>query len=211
MNTSSTTVQNIVLSLRKEITNGSLKAGMHLTEASVSKKFSVSRVPVREAFRILQSEGYLDVILNRGNFVKKISRDNIEENGDIYKFLAPYVLKRAIPRYTKSTYKKAHAILDRIETCTEYCESSYLVWEFAQVIYAPAKLDRSMKIINEIYSQSIRILNEFFESEKNTRYKIDSHRQFLNLCQENRSEEAIELWLGFVEKMKQILLEGKPD
>lgn len=211
MNSTSSIVQKIVITLRKEITNGILKSGTHLTEASVSKNFNISRVPVREAFRILQSEGYIDLIHNRGGFVKKISRSNIIENGDIYILLSPMILKKAIPNYTKSTYKKAHAILDKVENCEKYCESSYLVWEFAKVIYSPSKMDLSMKIINDIYSQSIRLLNEFFESDKNKSYKIDVHREFINLCEKKKFDEAINLWVDFIGKMKEILLEGRPD
>ncbi|HAY34497.1 MAG TPA: GntR family transcriptional regulator [Ignavibacteria bacterium] len=211
MITASLIVQKIVIQLRKDITNGILKEGFHITEASVARNLKVSRVPVREAFRILENEGYIEIILNRGSFVKKILRSNIIENGDIYLLLAPYILRKAIPKYTKSVYKKAHAVLDKIENCDEYCESSYLVWEFAKIIYSPAKLEMSMKIINDIYSQSIRLLNEFFESEKNTKFKIDIHREFIKLCEEKKGEEAIELWINFITEMKEILLEGRPN
>ncbi|MBK8981600.1 MAG: GntR family transcriptional regulator [Ignavibacteria bacterium] len=211
MITASLIVQKIVIQLRKDITSGILKEGFHITEASVARNLKASRVPVREAFRILESEGYIEIIHNRGSFVKKILRSNIIENTDIYTLLAPYILRKAIPKYTKSVYKKAHAILDKIENCEEYCESSYLIWDFTKVIYSPAKLEMSMKIINDIYGQSIRLLNEFFESEQNAKFKIEVHRKFLILCEEKKGEEAIELWINFINEVKEILLVGRPD
>lgn len=211
MNSTSVTVQNIVISLRKEINNGILKPGAHLTETSVSKDFKVSRVPVREAFRILQTEGYIDLIHNRGGFVKKISRENIMEVADIYYHIAPLILSKAIPRYNKNTYKKANAILSKIENCTKYCESSYLDWEFGKVITSPSKMELSIKIIDDIYSQCLRVLNKFFESEKNTKFKIDVHRRFLALCEDNKQDEAIKLWVEHISNMKELLLEGKLD
>ncbi|HRA99146.1 MAG TPA: GntR family transcriptional regulator [Ignavibacteria bacterium] len=211
MNTASTIVQKIVITLRKEITNGILKSGAHLTETSVSKNFNVSRVPVREAFRILQSEGYIDLIHNRGGFVKSVSRDNAIENGEIYVLLVPMILKKAIPNYTKSTFKKAHAILDKIENCEKYCDSSYLVWDFAKVIYSPSKMELSMKIINDIYSQGIRALNDYFEIEDTTKVTIDSHREFVNLCEIKKFDEAVELWINHVEHVKERIINSLPD
>lgn len=211
MNTASPIVQKIVITLRKEITSGTLKPGAHLTEASVSKNFNVSRVPVREAFRILQSEGYIDLIHNRGGFVKNISRDIAIENGEIYVLLVPMIIKKAIPNYTKSTYKKAHAILDKIEHCEKYCESSYLFWDFAKIIYSPSKMEHSMKIINDIYSQGIRVLNEFFESKENSQNNIEIHREFIKLCESKKNDEAMNLWIDYVGKVKEMIIERIPD
>ena len=61
MNKGSTTVNKIAKFLREEITYSRLKSEQHLKEKEIANKFKVSRVPVREAFRILQSEGYIEV------------------------------------------------------------------------------------------------------------------------------------------------------
>ena len=75
-----TIVGKIATFLRHEITTTNYRAGAHLKESQISAEFGVSRVPVREAFRILQSEGYLEVIPNRGSFVKPISLSYIKKH-----------------------------------------------------------------------------------------------------------------------------------
>ena len=52
--------------LRDAITYGELKSGERLVEQAISEKFDLGRTPIREAFRRLQAEGYVDVSPNKG-------------------------------------------------------------------------------------------------------------------------------------------------
>ncbi len=102
-----TTVNKITDHLRKEIMYCNLKSGEHLKEKQLAKLFGISRVPVREALRILHSEGYLEMVPNRGSFVKKISPEYVIEIAKIYVFIAPELLRDAIPRYKRQHIQKS--------------------------------------------------------------------------------------------------------
>lgn len=52
--------------LRDAIRAGKLKPGTRIKQESLAKVFSVSRMPVREALRQLESQGYLTGALNKG-------------------------------------------------------------------------------------------------------------------------------------------------
>ncbi|MEO8209697.1 MAG: GntR family transcriptional regulator [bacterium] len=205
-----TIVDKIAKYLRHEITYSNLKTGQHIKEAEIWKKFNVSRVPVREAFRILQSEGYLELIPNKGSYVKKISRDYILQTAKVYRLLAPVVLEKAIPRYSKSTYKKADSLINKINKCRDFSKIGYLLWDFAIVIYTPSQMKFMLSIFEDIYKHGIRILNELFENEANAKFKIDTHRKFIELCKDNKKDEAINLWINFIDQMKVIVLLDKP-
>ncbi|MBI5443113.1 MAG: GntR family transcriptional regulator [Deltaproteobacteria bacterium] len=64
-------------SIREAITCGQLSPGEKLAELSLCDTFGVGRTPLREAFRQLQMEGYIEVIPNRGAFVRKLSVDEL--------------------------------------------------------------------------------------------------------------------------------------
>ena len=155
-----TIVSKISDHLRKEIMYCNLKSGEHLKEKQLAKVFGVSRVPVREALRILHSEGYLEMVPNRGSFVKKISPEYIIEIAKVYIFIAPELLRDAIPKYKDSTYKKACRVLNKVEKCKDYNKIGYLLWDFAKIIYSPSKNKFMYFIMDEIYKHNIRILNE---------------------------------------------------
>jgi len=209
MNKGSTTVNKIAKYLREEITYSRLKSGQHLKESEISKEFNVSRVPVREAFRILQSEGYIDVIPNRGSFVKIITRDHILEMALLYRLLVPAVLENAIPKYNDSTYLKAEKILNKVEKCSDMNQIGYLLWDFARVIYGPSKMKYILGLYDDIYLHNIRSLNEVFEIKQKKNYDISPHREFLKLSRENKINEAINYWGTYLAKIQQIMLKDK--
>ena len=59
--------------LRQQIICNQLSPGSRMSEAELATGFAVSRQPVREAFIKLANDGLLDVLPNRGSFVRKIS------------------------------------------------------------------------------------------------------------------------------------------
>jgi DNA-binding GntR family transcriptional regulator len=62
--------------IRDLITRGTLGPGVHLGQAELAKRFSASRVPIREALKLLVSEGLIQHDVNRGFFVASISLDD---------------------------------------------------------------------------------------------------------------------------------------
>ena len=82
--------------LRQKIISNSLAPGSRLSEAELAIAFTVSRQPVREAFIKLANDGLLDVLPNRGTFVRKISTNAVMDarfvreaiEADIVKLLA---------------------------------------------------------------------------------------------------------------------------
>lgn len=70
--------------LRARIGDGRLRPGDRLFEQELARDFGVSRVPVREAIRMLQSEGLVDVLpQRRGVFVRSLDRRQLEELFDV--------------------------------------------------------------------------------------------------------------------------------
>lgn len=61
------------------ILDGKLKAGQKVVEQSLAEQFSVSRGPVREALRILQSRRLVDIVPRKGAHVLPISLGTIED------------------------------------------------------------------------------------------------------------------------------------
>ena len=65
--------------LRSMIARGQLAPGMRLGQTELAQQFNASRVPVREALKLLSSEGIIDHDPNRGFFVTRLSRDEAEQ------------------------------------------------------------------------------------------------------------------------------------
>jgi DNA-binding GntR family transcriptional regulator len=67
-------VQTIVENIEDRILCGELRPGERLTEQSMCDLLEVSRSPLREAFRILENQGFLENKARKGVFVAKLNR-----------------------------------------------------------------------------------------------------------------------------------------
>lgn len=65
--------------LRELIRTGELEPKARVNELDLSTRFGISRTPLREAIKILATEGLLDLLPNRGARVASISSDELDE------------------------------------------------------------------------------------------------------------------------------------
>lgn len=72
-------VEQVAEKLRQAIDDHTLKMGERLTEQTICEQMNVSRTPVREAFRILQAEGYLTYRPRFGVVVSELNEKEIED------------------------------------------------------------------------------------------------------------------------------------
>jgi DNA-binding GntR family transcriptional regulator len=75
---------SILRELRNAIARGEYRPGEHLTESSLSRRFNVSRTPVREALNQLEKEGFIKITPDVGAKVVELSLKDIS---DIYDML----------------------------------------------------------------------------------------------------------------------------
>ena len=70
---------DLVTVLRNLIIEGMLRPGDRIDEQRLCKRFGVSRTPLREAFKILSTEGLVSLVPNRGVIVSHLTRKELEE------------------------------------------------------------------------------------------------------------------------------------
>jgi DNA-binding GntR family transcriptional regulator len=83
-------LRNVVADeIRQLILDGSLRPGERLTEDRLAEQLGVSRNPVREAIRVLETEGLLEVFAHRGASVASLSAQHAENLFDVRLALEP--------------------------------------------------------------------------------------------------------------------------
>lgn len=78
-------VEYIIQDLEDKIISGTMKPGQRIIEEDLCKSFRVSRSPVREALRILESQGLIKRVPRKGVTVTKLSPKEAE---DVYRIRA---------------------------------------------------------------------------------------------------------------------------
>lgn len=96
--------------LRKAILAGEFEKGQELSLTEIASQVKVSRTPVREAFQILESEGLIELRMNKSAIVKEINVDVIKDHYDMRMLLEGEAIHRAtINIMDISEVKKSHA------------------------------------------------------------------------------------------------------
>jgi DNA-binding GntR family transcriptional regulator len=73
--------------IRTRIAEGVWTPGTRLVERDLAEEFEVSRVPVREALRALESEGFVDLLPRRGAVVRDLTQSVVSDLFDIRQVL----------------------------------------------------------------------------------------------------------------------------
>ncbi|MCW8356878.1 GntR family transcriptional regulator [Marinomonas pontica] len=105
----------IVADLRKRILSGDLEEGTLIRQELLAEEYDVSRMPVREALKRLDSEGLVVFQNNRGATVTKHSMDEIAEIFDVRIMLEVDLFQRSIPNMTKAHFAECEAILESMD------------------------------------------------------------------------------------------------
>ncbi|WP_206715167.1 FCD domain-containing protein [Cellulosimicrobium arenosum] len=109
--------QHVVDHLRRLIITGELRAGTHLVEAQLSETFDVSRGPVRDALRQLETEGLVGS-RRRGVFVIGLALDDIEELYLLRRLLELEAVRLCMAEPVVD-YVAATSALERMAACAQ--------------------------------------------------------------------------------------------
>ena len=105
----------VQLELERRILEGELMPGDKLTEEAVAARFNVSRGPVREAFRALESAGLVRTEKNRGVFVRDLPVEEAMEIFDLRAAMDELVGRRLAGSMTPADLKEARALVEQME------------------------------------------------------------------------------------------------
>jgi DNA-binding GntR family transcriptional regulator len=144
--------------LREAIVNGTLAPGTPLRQDALARHFAVSAIPVREALRQLESEGWAKVEMNKGATVAPLSAEEARELYEIRAALESLAIAYAIPAHTEATLREAQALCDAASS--EPDPSLYVSRNeaFHMSLYAPGKRSQLTELIATLHRRGERYL-----------------------------------------------------
>ena len=159
---------SLLAKLQRDILTGKYRPGQKLTEQNLCKEYGVSRTPIREALRQLETDGRVENILNRGCFVIGLSKQDYEDIFDLRKAYEIQAVKWGIQRITD----------DEMDTLEE-------TFEFMEFYTMRGDLDK-MLVINAGFHQVI------YEAAHNRilQKALTSYQTFLKYRGENETYDA---------------------
>ncbi|SDL81494.1 transcriptional regulator, GntR family [Geoalkalibacter ferrihydriticus] len=107
--------EKILETIRDAILRGVLKPGEKVAEPELAERFGISRTPIREAFRQLESEGYLTVIPRKGAVVTALSERDVKEFYAIKAILEGYAARIAAKNLSDREIERLESINERLQ------------------------------------------------------------------------------------------------
>lgn len=202
-----TTAKNDTLAVRiskalaDRIISGALEPGFRLRQDHIAEEFGASHVPVREAFRRLETQGLVVSEPRRGFRVAGLSMGEIKEVAEMRAALEVLALRHAAPHLTRS-------ILDQAEDAINAGDKAGDVqaWEeanrtFHRLILIPCAMPRLLKSIDDLHTASARFLFSGWRAEWEAPTDRD-HRAVLDALRAGQVEMAASVlarhvqWMG---------------
>ena len=150
--------------LRALILSGELTPGSRLRQEEVAVSLGYSRVPVREALRILESEGLVVLKSNSGAWVAKPDRHELEALYQIRERAEPLILAESMKNLSRDAIEQMAALQDRIEQSTDPDLILSLNREFHLLSYSGCKLDTLNVMIERFWNTTQHYRRAFFRS-----------------------------------------------
>lgn len=123
--TSQTTAEIVANRLRSAIIEGLLPPGYKLREVELASYMKSSRTPIREAFRILQSAGYLEHVPRCGVVVAGIHKDEVSQLWELRSILESAAAAKAAVNASPEQMTLLHETQKEMESLAPSSHSEY--------------------------------------------------------------------------------------
>lgn len=186
----------IVIRLRKAILSGQFEPDERLGEQFLAETWGVSRGPIREALSQLEHEGLVIIRRNRGAFVARLSREDVDEVYSLRLALEKLALQLAIKNAASSDLDEMQAIIDTMASSLERGlteqESAELDVHFHDILYRSAKHKRLYDCWENIRPQiHIFLLSRAAANPDFRQYVVEGHQAILDAVRDRDEVRAI--------------------
>lgn len=188
------TTSDIVLRhLRAAIVAGDLEQGAPIRQDDVAKLFNVSKIPVREALKQLEAEGFVTFQRNRGAVVASLSEPEIAQVFEVRAMLESQAIRLSVPLMTAVHLARAEAAEVAFAGEADVSKWAARNWDFHSSLYAAAGRDFLMGLIAQVNDRVARFLRVQLTVSGGHALAVREHRLILAACRAGEVETAASL------------------
>ena len=149
-------------SLRAAILDGSYRPGERIRQEDVAARSGASRIPVREALRMLSAEGLVTFVANSGAWVTRLTMAECAELYLIRERLEPLLLRTSMPRLGEAELGRLAELTEAMEAAgTDVDAFLRADREFHLSSYAGAPSGETWQIIHRMWNTTQHYRREF--------------------------------------------------
>ncbi|MBR6472278.1 MAG: GntR family transcriptional regulator [Firmicutes bacterium] len=181
--------------VRERILKGEYEIGEKIKESSIATELSVSRTPIREAFKMLEEEGLLDYLPNRGCYAKGFTKRDVSDIYAVREALEELAMTWACERITDEEIERLEEQCELMEFYTRKKDAQKILAmnsTFHDIIYNSTR--------SRFLAQVLRSYKGYLDKSRKSVYYDETflediqkeHRALLEAVRERNVEEALE-------------------
>jgi DNA-binding GntR family transcriptional regulator len=182
--------------LRRRISKRELRPGDQILADTFAEELGVSRVPVREALRILEGEGQVVHRPHRGYFVAEMRLAELEELYRIRHLLEAGALRQTVPALDSDAFAEFDEVLAELRAANETGDIGKHVeanrrfhWIFLQPLEAP----RLERLIQSHYNYCDSYGALYYNDRENRDRSEREHLELIEAAREHDASRVIEI------------------
>ncbi len=196
--------------IREDILSGKLRGGAKIDQKRLTSELKISHIPLREALKQLEGEGYVEVINYSGAYVRKLSRDEME---DLYLVRAEVEALAAglgIDNLTRNDLKQLRELFRKMKAATQALDYGQLLRlnrEFHGTIYQACRRTHLLQLLNDLWNRSARYRILGMYHPKRAHQGLAEHEAMLKACEQGDVDALKTAVRANVDNTRKYLLE----
>ncbi|MEZ5100030.1 MAG: GntR family transcriptional regulator [Thermoleophilia bacterium] len=179
--------------IREAIMDGRLEPGRRLKEEELARDLGISRTPVREALLILQTEGLIEALPNRGATVRAYRAEDLVDMYGLRAVLEGHAARMAATRITRDQVALLRDSVDRFDALRECEEIRDLIREnqvFHTTIHEAAGSDRLIDLLRKVVEFPLVYRSFIWYSQEQKLISLHYHRQIASALEARDADRA---------------------
>lgn len=195
--------ERLYLDLKRKILTLALEPGAHLDETTLSVDYGISRTPLRDVFRRLAGEGYIQIRDNRGTIVSPMSHKSLRDFFQTAPMIYASIARLAAQNATSGQIRTLKGVQKKFRKAVENDVAEDMVFwndRFHFDMGLMADNQYLMPSLQRLLIDHARIGQTFWRARDQAMRKrvleaADHHERFIGLIEDGDEEEAVALTL----------------
>ncbi len=178
--------------LRAAIIRGDLAPGQTISEIEISKKFSISRQPVREAFIKLAEERLIEVLPQRGTYIRKISVKQVLDARHLREIIEVSIVREVAEKHDAKLIQALRTLIAEQRKVRQGDNQAFLLLdeEFHKTLALHAGREYAWRITEGIKAQMNRVRFLTFDSATPMPQLTDEHSGVVDAIEAGNADLA---------------------
>jgi DNA-binding GntR family transcriptional regulator len=195
----------IATALRAAIIRGRLAPDAPLRQEELARHFSVSRIPLREALRQLESEGWIEFLPHRGARVTRLDAAEAREIFEMRAVLECAALKLAVPRHTRASWQEVARLLSDSQRESRRSRYVHRNRDFHLALYRPAQRPHLLALIASLHDRGERYLRLKLDVPAYKQQSDAEHAEIFDAASGGRIRQALRILEGHLVRTGEML------